>query len=627
MNQKAQAFSDDKLRSLRYMMWMLLGLGLLLRLLKVQSIGFTIDELQVMYHLKEMGWWNYISQSLSEADNHPPLTATILALWMYVVPPIEVLVRLPFVVLSACSVFFAYKVFGNWFSRRTALLICAFIACGNLPVLFGVYARPYGLALTLLLFCLYQWDRTFNRSKPVPLSRGVGLGLSTLALFYTHYPSYFIALSLCLFSLACLKRNNLRVFFLAMGLATLGTLPYLHLSLQHAKNMHIGPNGWGIPPHHWEDYFWVLAEVINRSWWIAGALLAMFVIGVFSRAKRSKKKTKHLRFSSKKLALLSATLVGHSVLLYWFAEWILGRPVGHQSMLLPIFPFALAAFIPLGNKWFRKLKPIYFLFFSFVLAYSTLFQNAIFKTTPFVDVRPVERFLGTLHAQTPVVLVQFPEAVVTHLLNKTPNTWAQLTNPSDCRALDSLRKQHWPEFSNDSVAFVQYIPSAKAYEAFCTLPFQSFTPLDSSKSLNLAWNFFTLHQSEQAPSAAFFIDTAFAEQRNFEWILNQGTCQGEDDMGTSYLHVQVRLNANLPIRSYFSLDAASPSGNMVRLINARKFTLPKDRMISCTINSESLHCTSQQPLIANLAFGPLQDSLQFQVQGKWVRLKELYNKP
>lgn len=86
MNQ-TQAFSDDKLRSLRYMMWMLLGLGLLLRLLKVQSIGFTIDELQAMYHLKEMGWWNYISQSLSEADNHPPLTATILALWMYVVPP------------------------------------------------------------------------------------------------------------------------------------------------------------------------------------------------------------------------------------------------------------------------------------------------------------------------------------------------------------------------------------------------------------------------------------------------------------------------------------------------------------------------------------------------------------
>ena len=59
MNQKAEAHSDKKQRSLRWMMWMLFGLGLLLRLLKIQSIGFTVDELEVMHQLKELGWWKF----------------------------------------------------------------------------------------------------------------------------------------------------------------------------------------------------------------------------------------------------------------------------------------------------------------------------------------------------------------------------------------------------------------------------------------------------------------------------------------------------------------------------------------------------------------------------------------
>lgn len=627
MNQKPQAFSDDKLRSLRYMMWMLLGLGLLLRLLKVQSIGFTIDELQVMHHLKELGWWNYISQTLNEGDNHPPLTATILALWMQVVPPIEVLIRLPFVLFSACSVFFAYKVFGNWFSRRTALLVCAFIACGNLPVLFGFYARPYGLGLSLVLLSLYQWDRIFNRNKAVPLSRGLALGLSVLALFYTHYPSYFVALSLCLFSLFFLNRNNRKAFFFALGLSTLGTLPYVHLSLQHAKKMHIGPNGWPVPPKHWEDYFSIFAEGINRSWLIGLALLAMLVLGYFSKAKRSKKVTKHLRLPSEKLALLSMVLVFSSLCLYLFVAWFQGQSVLHQSMLLPLLPFALAAILPLGNKWFRQLKPPIFLAFSFLLAYSTLFQNEIFRTTPFADIRPVERFLASHQNQVPAILVEFPKAVANHLLRQNPDKGVELHDPSDCLALVSLKERYWSSSSDAPVAFVHYLSSAKAYEAFCTLPFQAFTPMDSSKSLNLAWNFFTLQRSEQAPSTSPFIDTAFADKRDFQWIFNQKKCQAEGEAGTSYLHWQIRLKANTPIQSYFSIEVAPPTGGFVKLINEQKFRLPEDRMISCTTNSKLLHCSIDHPLRVQWNFGPLQDSVQFQVQGKWVHLKELYNKP
>ncbi len=627
MNQKAQAFSDDKLRSLRYMMWMLLGLGLLLRLLKVQSIGFTVDELQVMYHIKEMGWWNYIRQTLSEGDNHPPLTATILALWMQVVPPIEVLIRLPFVLFSACSVFFAYKVFGNWFSRRTALLVCAFIACGNLPVLFGFYARPYGLGLSLVLLSLYQWDRIFNRNKSVPLSRGLALGLSVLALFYTHYPSYFVALSLCLFSAFFLKRNNRKAFFFALGLSTLGTLPYLHLSLQHAKKMHIGPNGWLVPPSNWEDYLSIFGEVINRSWLVGLALVAMLVLGYFSKAKRSKKVTKYLRLPSEKLSLLSIVLVLSSLFLYLFAAGFHGRSILHESMLVPLLPFALAAMLQLGNKWFRQLKPPIFLAFSFLLAYSTLFQNEIFRTTPFVDIRPVERFLASNQNRVPAILVEFPKAVANHLLRQSPDKWVQLHDPSDCLALDSLKERHWSSSSDEPVAFVHYLASAQAYQAFCTLPFQGFTPMDSSKSLNLAWNFFSLQRSEKAPSGSFFIDTAFAGKRNFQWMLNQEKCQGEGEVGTSYLHWQIRLKANRPIQSYFSIEVAPPLGSFVSLIKEQEFRLPRDRMISCTINSKPLHCSIEHPLRVQWNFGPLQDSVQFQVQGKWVHLKELYNKP
>ena len=297
--------------------------------MRISGLGFSYsnDELSALIRVRFDSFSELVSGGFY-VDGHPGGIQVFLYYWVKLFGMGEWAVRLPFALAGVGAVYFAIRVFGQWFGKTTGLLTGAFLAFLEFPLVYSQIARPYGAGLLFAMMMTYFWTRLLFDKKP-RVSLAVAYTLSAAACMYTHYFCFLLALIVGITGLFYITRRS-APYYLGAGLgAALLFSPHIYITLNHLS---IGGVGlWLAKPEN----NWLLKHILyifNDSVLLVSTAIIVFLTSLFYSYRKSSFSRFHL-FAL--LFFLLPFLIG-----FFYSRMV--NPVLQHSVLIFSFPFLIA---------------------------------------------------------------------------------------------------------------------------------------------------------------------------------------------------------------------------------------------------------------------------------------------
>jgi len=341
---------------------LILIIGFVLRFSVAITHSYTNDELSAINRFRFDNFSDLIEKGVKTGDMHPAGIQIFEKGWSSIFGTSELALRFPFVLCGVASIFLIFLIGMKWFNRRTGIFAAAILSVLYFPIIQSELARPYspGLLITLLTAWFYHKVLFCEVKK---YKNAIFLGLCFAAGMYTHYFLFLFLVFIGFTGLFFLKRDNSKLYFLAVAIAILLFIPHISITLYH---LGVGGLGWLAPPEH--DFIFVfLFYAFNESWIFLIFILTLILISFFQKSDEEKFKTKYY------------FLVG----IWFFGIYAIGfilsyvsTPVLKIPVMLFAFPFFILMVAYLISK-IRQEKIILFLILTLGF-FSTYFEQDLY---------------------------------------------------------------------------------------------------------------------------------------------------------------------------------------------------------------------------------------------------------
>ena len=210
------------------MLWIsaILMVGLGLRLYHLGAPSFWFDEVGTL-HQAGLSLRELVAASV--ADNHPPLYAFLLGLWLPSEPS-ETLVRVPSAILGVCSLPLLYRIGALLFSREIGLFASGLLAISPGHIWYSQEARSYSLLVLLTMVSTYSLASALRQDGT---RDWVAYTAASVSGVYTHYLSASVLLFQSAFAtfyyLKCQIRPSRKLLLALCSIAVLGLPAALHV--------------------------------------------------------------------------------------------------------------------------------------------------------------------------------------------------------------------------------------------------------------------------------------------------------------------------------------------------------------------------------------------------------------
>jgi len=208
----------------RHALWLLIGLGALIRLATIDSQGFWLDE-EVTVSLVQQGPTDLL-RSVVTGESNPSLYYLLQGGWSRVFGTDELGIRSFTALLGTATIPLMFAAGRAFFSRRAGLIAAAFTATSPLLIWYSQEARNY----EQLVFCTALMLWCFARALDDHSHRWLwGWGLASGLALATHYFAVFVIVPQAIWLLW--KRRDARVdttmASASVGIVGLALLPLL----------------------------------------------------------------------------------------------------------------------------------------------------------------------------------------------------------------------------------------------------------------------------------------------------------------------------------------------------------------------------------------------------------------
>lgn len=205
----------------RYHLWMILVLGLVLRLILLNQ-SLWLDEAIGAIVAKSYSFRDILLK-FPLGDNHPPLYYLILRGWGLVFGYSEVSLRMPSVVFGVSTIYFVYKI-AKEFTKVNPVIPAMLLATSPLAIYYSQEARMYMLSGFLAAGGVYFFLRTFKENSK--LWNWLGFSLFYTLLIFSDYMPVFLYPVFVIYPL--IRKENWiwwkKFFFTNLPLLILGVL-------------------------------------------------------------------------------------------------------------------------------------------------------------------------------------------------------------------------------------------------------------------------------------------------------------------------------------------------------------------------------------------------------------------
>ncbi len=209
--------------------------GAVLRLWDPQGIPMTHDELSAFYRLDVQSFGELIDQGVKE-DGHPAGIQVFLWIWTRLFGTGDLVFKLPFLLMGIGSILMTYFLAKKWFNSTTGVLVAAFMATLQFPVMYSQMARPYISGLFFSLLMVWYWTRLLFDSGSKRRWMAVGFALSAVLCSYNHYFTMLFAFIVGVTGLIFLKRDTWKWYIGSLAAIIVLFLPHLELFLYQLGN-------------------------------------------------------------------------------------------------------------------------------------------------------------------------------------------------------------------------------------------------------------------------------------------------------------------------------------------------------------------------------------------------------
>jgi len=317
---------------------LILIIGFVLRFSVSITHSYTNDELSAINRLRFDNFSDFIEKGVKTGDMHPAGIQIFEKFWSSIFGTSELALRFPFVLCGVASIFLIFLIGMKWFNRRTGIFAAAILSVLYFPIIQSELARPYspGLLITLLTAWFYHKVLFCEVKK---YKNAIFLGLCFAAGMYTHYFLFLFLVFIGFTGLFFLKRDNFKLYFLAVAIASLLFIPHISITLYH---LGVGGLGWLAPPEH-DFIFEFLFYALNESWIFLIFILLLILISFFQKSDEEKFKTKYY------------FLVG----IWFFGIYAVGFIISYVStplLKIPVMLFAFPFFILMVAYLISKIR-------------------------------------------------------------------------------------------------------------------------------------------------------------------------------------------------------------------------------------------------------------------------------
>jgi hypothetical protein len=357
-------FSISNLWSKHQSFFILLLVGLIVRIAFIAYTGLSNDELSAWYRTQYSSWEELWLLGVKEGDMHPGFYQVLLWFWVRVFGDSEFSLRATSLVFFTFNLGLLYAIACRFFSKYTGLLIIAFYVALSFLIIHTTTARPYNSGVFFVLLSFYlilQINTEESRGKIVSW---LLLSIAFLGAMISHYFAFLtVGIMGVLAFLYLSKQKYIGLIFSGIGALLLFTF-HADTTLFQLKK---GGIGWLDKP---EFFWWVdfLKQTFQDSYWML--LLAILLVILV--------KNNNINLSKNQgFAVRIAILVG--VVAYFIS--ILYTPILRELVFQFILPFALFGFfgaiqITEEKAFWKRMLP-----FGIVLIYTlhSIFIVEIFQ--------------------------------------------------------------------------------------------------------------------------------------------------------------------------------------------------------------------------------------------------------
>ena len=221
----------------KYLIYLILALGLFLRLSHINFIPLWNDELYTLCNISNLGSGFNFKNTFQDAGN-PPLFFILSNFWLMFFNKNILLIRLLPCLIGLAQIYSIYFVAKKLINEKTAL-ICAFLSAINIFIILeSNEIRSYILSMCLILWSLFYFHKLYENFKIKTL---IFYSLCTILLINLHYYCILYCIGNFILGLIIFKNNRIK-FSISNIISFLTIIPYLFISFKNSINP--GFNTW-----------------------------------------------------------------------------------------------------------------------------------------------------------------------------------------------------------------------------------------------------------------------------------------------------------------------------------------------------------------------------------------------
>ncbi len=364
--------------------------ALILRLYKI-DFSFSNDELSAILRAQQNNIYDLIQNGI-RVDGHPAGIEVLLYFWIKLVGTSEFAIRLPFAIMSALAVVFAFLFARKRFGISTALMTASTLSVLEFPLLYGQIARPYASGLFLSTLLVWSWDKVispnnFKRKYIIIYSSIFAISLTLNA--YNHYFSALFAAIVYLSGFAYIPKKQLTSYSIIGIISLILFIPHIDISLQQLSYGGVGE--WLAAPK-WNFFYKHIIFIFNDSVFLLLASI-IFVLIFHNISEKWNKNLYKDRFFMV-IWFLLPIIIGYLYSIY-------RNPVLQNRVLIFSMPYLLIfifSFMPRATKrW--QFSTIWLAFILF--AFHTIFIKSYYKQQHFIDFKGIANNYKNTHSKIP----------------------------------------------------------------------------------------------------------------------------------------------------------------------------------------------------------------------------------
>lgn len=406
----------------------ILAVGIILRCYHLFSIPMTHDELSALSRLNFSSFNELIEKGV-KLDGHPAGIQVFLYYWTKFFGTNDVIVKLPFLLMGIVSIYVSYQISKKWFNTTTALIVAAYMASLQFPIMYSQICRPYISGMFFCLLAVYFWTNYFfenNRNKNLNL---IGFILASSLCTYNHHFSALFAFIIFITGFIFLNKNSIGLYLLSGILIALLYLPHLEIFLYQ---LNLGGLDWlGVPRDSFIlDHIKYIFQFSNLVYFTTSILV---IIGIVHYIRN--------KISLSKFQIISLAWFLCSMLIgFYYSKNF--KPVLQHSVLIFTFPFLLIflfSFIRIKNYYFKYIVVTTVVAINIYTLIYTRKHYEIFYKQPFnMFSSNTKSFLKTHDVKDVLIMFSENPIYLDHYFKKKNPSVQYISTPDI--GLDSLRK-------------------------------------------------------------------------------------------------------------------------------------------------------------------------------------------